>query len=37
VMANAHPALFDRVPEARRIGHHGEAAVALFLKQRFGL
>ena len=37
VMANAHPALFDRVPAARRIGHHGEAAVAHWLAERFGL
>ncbi|WP_434984867.1 HAD family hydrolase [Vreelandella zhaodongensis] len=37
VMANAHPALFDRIKGAERIGHHGEAAVAEWLKQRFGL
>lgn len=37
VMANAHPALFDRVTGAERIGHHGEAAVAQWLKKRFGL
>ena len=37
VMANAHPALFVRVPDAQRIGHHGEAAVARWLQQRFGL
>jgi len=37
VMANAHPALFDRVSGAERIGHHGEAAVAVWLKKRFGL
>lgn len=37
VMANAHPALFDRVSCGERIGHHGEAAVAQWLKKRFGL
>lgn len=37
VMANAHPELFDRIKSAERIGHHGEAAVAEWLKQRFGL
>ncbi|MBT2788942.1 MULTISPECIES: Cof-type HAD-IIB family hydrolase [unclassified Halomonas] len=37
VMSNAHPDLFDRVTGAERIGHHGEAAVAQWLKQRFGL
>ncbi|MGO2392421.1 HAD family hydrolase [Halomonas sp. AOP12-C2-37] len=37
VMANAHPALFDRVKGAERIGHHGEAAVAKWLQQRFKL
>lgn len=37
VMANAHPALFDRVTGAERIGHHGEAAVAQWLKKRFEL
>ncbi|MBF8222460.1 Cof-type HAD-IIB family hydrolase [Halomonas sp. 328] len=37
VMANAHPALAGRVPEARRIGHHGEAAVAEWLSERFAL
>ncbi|MGM0544602.1 MAG: Cof-type HAD-IIB family hydrolase [Pseudomonadota bacterium] len=37
VMANAHPALFDRVAGGERIGHHGEAAVAQWLRKRFGL
>ncbi|WP_136247758.1 Cof-type HAD-IIB family hydrolase [Halomonas borealis] len=37
VMANAHPDLHARVPQARRIGHHGEAAVAGVLRERFGL
>ncbi|KPQ19150.1 MULTISPECIES: Cof-type HAD-IIB family hydrolase [unclassified Halomonas] len=37
IMANAHPALFDRIKGAERIGHHGEAAVAGWLKKRFGL
>ncbi|MGM0825563.1 MAG: Cof-type HAD-IIB family hydrolase [Pseudomonadota bacterium] len=37
VMANAHPALFDRVSGGERIGHHGEAAVAQWLRKRFGL
>ncbi|KPQ23165.1 MAG: HAD-superfamily hydrolase, subfamily IIB [Halomonas sp. HL-48] len=37
VMANAHPALFDRVSGGERIGHHGEAAVAKWLRKRFGL
>ncbi|CAH1041594.1 Cof-type HAD-IIB family hydrolase [Halomonas sp. TD01] len=37
VMANAHPALFDRIEGAERIGHHGEAAVAKWLQKRFGL
>ncbi|MDN3559021.1 HAD family hydrolase [Vreelandella neptunia] len=37
VMANAHPALFDRVTGAERIGHHGEAAVAKWLRKRFGI
>ncbi|MCA1773937.1 MAG: HAD family hydrolase [Halomonas sp.] len=37
VMANAHPALFDRVTGAERIGHHGEAAVAQWLRERFAL
>ncbi|SES09934.1 hypothetical protein SAMN04487958_10754 [Vreelandella subterranea] len=37
VMANAHPALFDRVTGAERIGHHGEAAVARWLRERFAL
>ncbi|MDP3534859.1 MAG: HAD family hydrolase [Halomonas sp.] len=37
VMTNAHPALFDRIKGAERIGHHGEAAVAEWLKQRFAL
>ncbi|MFY0991507.1 Cof-type HAD-IIB family hydrolase [Halomonas sp. C05BenzN] len=37
VMANAHPELAERVPRARRIGHHDEAAVAGRLRERFGL
>ncbi|AQU81704.1 MULTISPECIES: Cof-type HAD-IIB family hydrolase [unclassified Halomonas] len=37
VMANAHPALFDRIKGAERIGHHGEAAVAQWLAKRFAL
>ena len=37
VMANAHLDLFDRIKGAERIGHHGEAAVAEWLKKRFGL
>ncbi len=37
VMANAHPALFERVPVARRIGHHAESAVARHLQERFSL
>ncbi|WP_085917376.1 Cof-type HAD-IIB family hydrolase [Halomonas sp. CSM-2] len=37
VMANAHPALSDRVTGAKRIGHHGEAAVAQWLRERFAL
>ncbi|MCL5424760.1 HAD family hydrolase [Halomonas sp. NPDC076908] len=37
VMANAHPALFDRIKGAERIGHHGEAAVAEWLKKRFSV
>lgn len=37
VMNNAHPALFDRVSSAERIGHHGEAAVARWLAKRFAL
>jgi Cof subfamily protein (haloacid dehalogenase superfamily) len=36
VMANAHPALADRVPGAVRIGHHAEGAVAAALRARFG-
>jgi len=37
VMANAHPELADRVPGARRIGHHDERAVAATLRERFGV
>ena len=37
VMANAHPELFDRIKGAERIGHHGEAAVAEWLKKRFSM
>ncbi|HAA45991.1 MAG: hypothetical protein XD36_0359 [Halomonas sp. 54_146] len=37
VMANAHPELFDRIKGAERIGQHDEAAVAEWLKKRFGL
>jgi Cof subfamily protein (haloacid dehalogenase superfamily) len=37
VMANAHPDLFDRIKGAERIGHHGEAGVAKWLKKRFRL
>lgn len=37
IMANAHPELFGRIKGAERIGHHGEAAVAEWLKKRFGL
>ncbi|GHE20069.1 Cof-type HAD-IIB family hydrolase [Halomonas urumqiensis] len=35
VMANAHPALGERVPGGRRIGHHAEGAVAAWLRERF--
>lgn len=37
VMANAHPDLSALVPRARAIGHHDEAAVAKWLRERFGL
>jgi len=37
IMANAHPELFERINGAERIGHHGEAAVAQWLTQRFAL
>lgn len=37
VMANAHPELLARINGAERIGHHGEAAVAQWLTQRFAL
>ncbi|MDX5434228.1 MAG: Cof-type HAD-IIB family hydrolase [Halomonas sp.] len=37
VMANAHPELAQRVPVARRIGHHAETAVARHLQERFSL
>ncbi|MGM0614835.1 MAG: Cof-type HAD-IIB family hydrolase [Pseudomonadota bacterium] len=37
VMANAHPALFERVTGARRIGHHSDAGVAQWLTKRFAL
>lgn len=37
VMANAHPELPGRVPDARRIGHHAEGAVAAQLRERFSL
>jgi hydroxymethylpyrimidine pyrophosphatase-like HAD family hydrolase len=34
VMANAHPELPGRVPQATRIGHHDDAAVASVLRER---
>ncbi|TLF51899.1 Cof-type HAD-IIB family hydrolase [Halomonas urmiana] len=37
VMANAHPALADRVPEAAGIGHHDRQGVAERLRARFDL
>ncbi|MCK2183711.1 HAD family hydrolase [Halomonas getboli] len=37
IMANGHPELDARLPEARRIGHHAEAAVARHLAERFAL
>ncbi|KAA0011233.1 Cof-type HAD-IIB family hydrolase [Billgrantia pellis] len=37
VMANAHPELAGRVPDAHRIGHHAEIAVARHLRERFAL
>ncbi|SEM51072.1 Cof-type HAD-IIB family hydrolase [Halomonas caseinilytica] len=37
VMANAHPALMEAVPAARRIGPHDQAAVAQRLIERFAL
>lgn len=37
VMANAHPRLAIEVPGARVIGHHAEHAVAIQLRERFGL
>ena len=37
VMANAHPELLARINGAERIGHHGDAAVAQWLTQRFAL
>jgi len=36
-MANAHPALFERVTGAQRIGHHSDAGVAQWLTKRFAL
>lgn len=37
LMANAHPDLPGRVPAAKPIGHHAQAAVATRLRERFGL
>ncbi|MGQ7248213.1 Cof-type HAD-IIB family hydrolase [Halomonas sp. V046] len=37
VMANAHPSLAQDLPESRVIGHHRDAAVALWLRERFAL
>jgi len=37
VMANAHPELAGRLPDAQRIGHHDDQAVAARLRERFGV
>ncbi|OWY39131.1 hydrolase [Xenophilus sp. AP218F] len=37
VMANAHPRLAERLPQARRIGHHADSGVARHLRQLFEL
>ncbi|MCS2608873.1 HAD family hydrolase [Halomonas dongshanensis] len=36
-MQNAHPEMAVRLNAARQIGHHGDAAVAVLLRERFGL
>lgn len=37
VMGNAHPHLSGMLSGAQVIGHHAEAAVAMHLRERFGL
>ncbi|CAM3449026.1 Cof-type HAD-IIB family hydrolase [Halomonas lysinitropha] len=37
VMANAHPELAGRLPDAQHIGHHDDQAVAARLRERFGV
>lgn len=36
-MLNSHPDMAGQLSTARQIGHHGEAAVAVLLRERFGL
>lgn len=36
-MINSHPEMAGRLSAAKQIGHHGEAAVAVLLRARFGL
>ncbi|HCR96793.1 MULTISPECIES: HAD family hydrolase [Halomonas] len=36
-MINSHPEMAGRLNAARQIGHHGEAAVAVLLRERFAL
>ncbi len=36
-MLNSHPEMAGHLNTARQIGHHGEAAVAVLLRERFGL
>ncbi|MBZ5486303.1 HAD family hydrolase [Halomonas aquamarina] len=36
-MLNSHPEMGGHLGSARQIGHHGEAAVAVLLRERFGL
>lgn len=36
-MHNAHPEMAERLGRGRQIGHHGEAGVAMLLRERFGL
>ena len=36
-MINSHPEMAGRLSAAKQIGHHGEAAVAQLLRERFGL
>lgn len=36
-MLNSHPEMAGHLSAARQIGHHGEAAVAVLLRERFGL